>query len=243
MSTLPPEPPQSAPPPPPPPPPPAGTAAGSGLPWENRAQLGFGPAFVETVKLVVTAPGQTFAQMKERGDLFEALLFGIIPAWIGAVFYSIWSMMFATSWLAMMPEQFRERFGALAGFGAGSFVFRVIFAPVFITIGLFIASGILHLCLMIVGGLSQSKAGFEGTFRTICYASVADFAQLVPFVGGLVAAVWKLVLLVIGLATVHKTTQGKAIFAVLIPLILCCGCFLVLGATILALIGGAMAHR
>ncbi len=239
MSTLPPLPPGSAPPPPPPP----GVETAPGLPWENRAQLGFGPAFVETVKLVVTAPADAFARMREKGDLFEALIFGIIPSWIGGVFYSIWSMIFASTWIAMMPGPIRDRFGGLMGFGAGSVVIRVIFLPVFIAIAIAIGAAILHLCLMIVGGLSNSRAGFEGTFRTICYSSVADFAQVVPFVGGLVAAIWKIVLLVIGFSTVHRTTQGKAIFAILIPLILCCGCAFVLGATIAALIGGAISHH
>ncbi len=77
----------------------------------------------------------------------------------------------------------------------------------------------------------------------MCYASVADFVQLVPFVGGLAAMIWKIVLLVIGLSIVHKTTQGRVIVAILIPLILCCGCAFVLGATIAALIGGALAHH
>lgn len=216
--------------------------AAPGLPWENRVQLGFGPALVETIKLVATAPAEAYRRMRPKGDLFEALLFGIIPAWAGAVFASIWGMMFTTTWLTMMPGPMRERFGAL-GFGAGSVVIKVIFAPVLITIGLFIGAGILHVCLMVVGGLSSSTAGFEGTFRTMCYASVADFAQIIPFVGGLVALIWKLVLLVIGFSTVHRTTQGKAIFAVLIPLVLCCGCVAVLGATIAALIGGALAHH
>src|SRR5512142_777471 len=123
-------PPTSAPPPPPPP----GVDSAPGLPWENRTQLGFGPALVETVKLVVTAPGEAFSRMREKGDLFEALIFGVIPGSIGFIVSTIWSAMFTTSWLAMMPGPFRERFGPLMGVTAASVIGKVIFSPLLITI-------------------------------------------------------------------------------------------------------------
>lgn len=244
MSSIPPEPPGSAPP-PPPPPPPIGpdVSAAPGLPWENRAQLGLGPAFVETVKLIATQPAQAFAMMREKGDLFEALLFGLIPGWVGAVFASLWSLAFPPFWMTMMPGSFRDQLGAAAAASVASVVMQIVLAPVLITIVLFVGAGIQHLCLMIVGALSGSRAGFEGTFRTVCYAGVADFAQLVPFVGWLIAMVWKIVLLVIGFAAVHRTSRGKALLAILIPIIVCCGCLFLLGATIAALIGGMMANR
>jgi hypothetical protein len=39
--------------------------------------------------------------------------------------------------------------------------------------------------------------------------------------------VWALVLYVMGIERLHRTTQGKAIAAVLIPVVLCCGCALI----------------
>ena len=53
---------------------------------------------------------------------------------------------------------------------------------------MFVWSAILHLCLMMVGGLRESAAGFEGTFRVIAYASVAQLANLIPLVGATIAA-------------------------------------------------------
>ncbi len=142
MLSIPPEPPGFAPPPPPsPPPPPAGPGPSAGLPWENRVQLGVGPAFVETVKLVVTAPGQAYAQMREKGDLFEALLFGIVPAWVGAVFSSLWGLAFQPFWLAMMPGSFREQLGPAMGASMVGVLVQIVLAPVFITIALFIGAG------------------------------------------------------------------------------------------------------
>jgi len=50
----------------------------------------------------------------------------------------------------------------------------------------------------------------------------------------LIAVVWWIVLAVLGITRLHRTTQGKAIAAILIPLVLCCG-----GLLLLAMIAGA----
>ena len=48
------------------------------LPWEHREELGFVPAFVETLKLVLLNPTVAFAVMKKEGGLGEPLLYGVI---------------------------------------------------------------------------------------------------------------------------------------------------------------------
>lgn len=59
------------------------------------------------------------------------------------------------------------------------------------------------------------------------YSYVSSLAQVVPVVGGLIALVWNIILQVIGLVRMHRTTQGKAVGAVLIPIGLCCVCVIV----------------
>ena len=54
--------------------------------------------------------------------------------------------------------------------------------------------------------------------------------------GGLIGVVWGIVLQVIGLATLHKTSQGKAALAVLIPIVLCCVCV----AAVIAIAGASL---
>jgi hypothetical protein len=110
--------------------------------------------------------------------------------------------------------------GALVGAGVGS-VFMLFLAPVFVLIGLFIAAGITHLCLMIVGGANQS---FETTLRVFSYGSgSANVFQLVPFCGGMISAVYGLVVNCIGLAQAHETDTWRAVVAILLPLVVCCG--------------------
>jgi hypothetical protein len=247
MSSLPPD----IPPPPPPPgaPPPSPYAAApAGLPWELRPQVGFADALVDTIRLFITSPAEAWGLTREKGDLGQPLLFAVVVGWIGVAFNSVWNLIFGNLWLRflpMLPPQVRDQI-ALRGFGGsvGSTLLALVLAPLLVIIGLFVWSGILHVCFMIVGALAGSTAGFEGTFRVVGYSSVSQLAQVVPIVGGLVALVWNLILVVMGAQRIHRTTQGKAIAGVLIPLVLCCGCTLLAivfaGAAIFAALGG---HR
>ena len=212
--------------PPPEPPPPSGPP---GNPWERRAELGLMEGFVQALKLFITAPTEAFGQTVKKGDFGSPLLFAIIVGWIGVAISQIWKTMMGASMLAMMPAEFRDYVAFVPGSTAG-FLVNVIFAPIYIIIGLFIWSAILHLCLIIVGGLEKSNAGFEGTFRVVSYSKVAQLANLIPVAGGIISLVWSLVLAVFGTQKLHDAPQGKAVIAVLIPAVLCCVCLsLVMG--------------
>ena len=226
------------------PPPPGGGSGGPRLPWEERERLGFVNALLETAKLLVTAPGDAFARLRADGDLVWPLVFGLIFSWIGQFFSQIWGLLLGSAMMSMMGGM--GDFGDAAAFGATSVIQIVVILvlwPIFYIIGVFIAAGILHLCVMVVGAASDSPLGFEGTLKVVAYSYVTQVAAVVPFLGGLVAGIGSLILMVIGFIHVHKTTTGKAIFAVLIPLIVCCVCGIVIavvfGAAIAAMMSGA----
>jgi hypothetical protein len=209
--------------PPPPPPPPQGpppyAPSGAGLAWETQA---IGPeSFFDTAKLFITAPEQAWRATRETGDFMRPLLFALIVAWVGAIFNAVWGTMFGAGMLRMLPAQFQRY--AMMGQGRG-LVASIILAPIFIAIGLFIGSAIFHVSFMIVGALSASRSQFEGTFRAVSYSSIAHIAYVIPFVGGLVALVWRVYLMMLGVQQLHKTTQAKALLGILLPIILCCGC-------------------
>lgn len=206
--------------------PPAATLAP--LPWEDRQRLGFFPALFETVKLLVTSPTEAFARARESGDYMSPILFAILIGWVMAIISQIWNLLFQSTWVSMMPAEMRGELGPMMATSGASIIGAVILAPVFILIGLFIWSGILHLFVMMLGGHKESSSGFEGTFRAVSYSYVSSLAQVIPFAGGLIALVWNIVLQVIGLVRMHRTTQGKAAGAVLIPIGLCCVCVIVL---------------
>jgi hypothetical protein len=201
---------------------PEAAAPRSGLPWEHRQERGFFNAFVETLVMVLTKPGEAFAVMKREGGLGEPLIYGLIGGSLGGIVSLLFSLGLQSAGL------FADRhntFGAMAGMGAGSAAF-IILIPLFVVIGLFIGSAIVHLCLMIVGGANQS---FETTFRVLAFSQgSAGPLQMIPVCGGLISGVWGLVCSCIGLARAHETDTGRVVIAVLLPLIVCCGGFLLL---------------
>lgn len=230
MSSVPPQGPGFVPPPPPPPQPPYAAPPSGGLPWETKA-LGPEP-FFETAKLFITAPDQAWRLTRETGDFTRPLLFGVIVGWVGLVFGAVWGAMIGAPWLRYVPEQYRMYVGR----AGGGIIAQIILGPLFIALGLFIGTAIFHVSFMIVGALKGSRSQFEGTFRVVSYSSIAHIAYVIPFVGGLVALVWRIYLMMLGVQQLHKTTQGKALAGILLPLALCCVCAILL----VALAGAAL---
>lgn len=226
------------PPPPLPPPAPYGDAPADGLPWERRAELGFLNAFVETIKLFATNPGDAWRRTKEKGDYAEPLIFAILVSWIGVAVSSLWGSFFGQAWTSFLPPELKEKLGSAMAANAGMVLIQVGLAPVFVLIGLFLGAAIYHLSFMIVGATKDSTSGFEGTFRVVSYSSVSQLANVIPFVGWLVALVWSPILMVMGTVRMHRTTQGKAIAGILIPFLVCCTCVVVVLGLV---IGGLLA--
>ncbi|MGB9475957.1 MAG: DUF4339 domain-containing protein, partial [Candidatus Udaeobacter sp.] len=61
----------------------ASSAPRSGLPWEHRQERGFFNAFVETLVMVLTKPGEAFTVMKREGGLGEPLIYALIGGCLG----------------------------------------------------------------------------------------------------------------------------------------------------------------
>jgi hypothetical protein len=199
-------------------------AAGTGLPWENRQQIGLVKAWLDTVSLLIAKPSEAFAMMRPEGGMMDPLLFGLIGGCAG----SIVSILFQAL-LRFIPG-FGGRDDLFNMFGISQWVFLVIYAvlsPLFVLMGLFLAGALLHVCLMLVGGANRP---FETTFRVVCFtAGAANLFSMIPMCGGLIAAVYNVVLECIGLSRAHQTTTGKALMAIFLPLIVCCGVAIILG--------------
>jgi hypothetical protein len=235
---------------PPAPPPPGGPPSHDrpGLPWERGKDFN---SLLETAKLIITSPATAYDQAKEKGDYGSPILFAVVFAVIGGVFSAFWQILdFGGSGSLLksipnLPPEMRDALASSGGAGAAGAVFGIILAPIFAIIGLFIWSAIVHLVLQLIGALNDSTAGFEGTLRSAAYASVAQLAYIVPVVGPLAGFVWSVILQVLGLASLHRTTQGKALAGVLIPVAICCVCIIVgvmmFAGAIMAALGAAAA--
>jgi hypothetical protein len=188
----------------------------AGLPWDRRQQLGFLKAFTDTLQLVLMKPTEAFSLMKTEGGLGEPIIYGLIGGSAGFIVYFLFSVFLSS--FGILSD--RNALAGMMGLGFGT-VLIVILMPLFLGAGLFIGAGILHLCLMLVGGATRS---FEATFRVVCFSVGSAYTlMIIPFCGGGIAGIWCMVLECIGLARVHNTSTGKAVLAVFLPLIVCCG--------------------
>jgi hypothetical protein len=197
-------------------------APGSGLPWEQRHTLGFVSAFTQTVAMVLTRPTEAFTVMRTEGGFADPLLFGVIGGSIGAI---VWILVSAAihslGWAAALSQQSSLQNLMGASVSGMMLIVRVILTPILITLGLFIWAGLVHLFLMMAGGANKT---FETSFRALsfAYGATALFA-IVPCCGGLIALIWGLTADCIGISRSHETDIGRAIIAVLLPVVICCG--------------------
>jgi hypothetical protein len=188
------------------------------LHWENRLDRGALAALLATVRDSLFRPTRLFRVLKPIGPYSWALLYALIVGTVGNLLGLVWHMSLG---------RFTEELPMLAGMGiAGTWV--ILATPVFVTVGVVVGSAIIHLCLLLVGGAGE---GYAATFRAVAYSQAGQLWSMIPFCGGLIAFPWTLVLQVIALRELHRTSTGKAAAAVLIPIVLCCGAVLVAGLT------------
>jgi hypothetical protein len=221
--------------PPPPPPPPSGqeyeweTASDEKYcPWEDMGNLGFVEAIKQTFVGSLFHPVEFFQKLPAEGGYPEPVKYGILLSSLGFVFAILWE-------LITKAEAMRQ-----VGVSSIIFLGLILLAPIFAAIGLFLGAAITHGCLFILGGVSKP---YEATFRVEAYAQGPQVFNVIPFIGGLVALIWQIVLIVIGLREVHETSTGKAVAAVLLPCVVCCVLglaflFLVVGGAIMGAMGG-----
>jgi hypothetical protein len=149
--------------------------------------------------------------------LGEPLIYALIGGCVGGIVSFLFSLGFQSMGLFANRN---NSITAMTGMGIGSAA-MIIVLPLLIVIGLFIYSGIVHLCLMMVGGANRP---FETTFRVLAFSQgSAGPLQIIPLCGGLISGVWALVCDCIGLARAHETDTGRAVLAVFLPVIVCCG--------------------
>jgi hypothetical protein len=88
-------------------------------------------------------------------------------------------------------------------------------SPVMLILTIFVAAGLVHLLLRLLGGASRD---FGFTVRVFAYAYSPQILGVVPVVGSAVGFFWMVGVAIIGLREGHRTSTGKAATAVLVPL-------------------------
>ena len=184
-----------------------------GSPWENRAEIGLWRGIVQTSKAVLFSPDKFFRSLSPHEGMKEPLAFGLLLGSIGAMFGFFWQFLIMSgggllsSGIASLGQMTASLF----------FLVIIVITPLFVLIGIFFTSVILHLLLCLV---RAGNSGFQGTFRVVSYAQATQILGLVPLIGGLVGSIWLLIVQMVGLREIHQTSYLRLFMALLIPLAL-----------------------
>jgi hypothetical protein len=185
----------------------------------------FSPApetFLGRLKGILFSPATFFAPPRKKEGLGKALMFSLVAYMIGGAFLLAYTL----SFYRMMPAQDPFLNSFLGEFGSFSsimnqpeqlFLGSTIMLPLFWGVTLLVTSLVIHLFLTLIG---QPGAKFGGTVMVVAYSGITKLFQVVPFIGPHIALVWQVVILIVGLAHIHRMTAGKTTFAVLLPLVL-----------------------
>lgn len=205
------------------------------IPWEQPGR-GFFDAFYETLRLLIATPRKAFGRVPITSAILRPLGFAILISWPGLLVGTLWEIALRPTMEGLLPWAADQRM-------ARSPVLDIsvaLAAPIWMPFALFLTGVVQHLLLSMTGG---AKRGFMATFRAICYAQVSSLLLWIPLCGAPLGALWYLVLLVIGLSTMHRTPIARVVFAQLLGLFLCCGCLAltiyIFGAALMSAIGSS----
>ena len=184
--------------------------------------------FLEKVKGLLLEPSKTFDSLKDE-SLEEALKYYAIVA---AVYSALFALIFVFAGSLFGSMMGYRNLGTMMGAGVGigaAVVFFVMFMILAIA-GAFIGGAILHIFVYIVGG----RKGIVQTIKAGMYGSTPSLLLgWIPFIG-MIAAIWSLIVEVIGIRQLHELTTGRAVLAMLIPIILAIILAAVLAALLIA---------
>lgn len=208
------------------------------VPWEVRSEQGWPRSLVRTVRVFLLSPRKGYASTAPRGGyrgpLLFALLVSLAAGLLSSLTESFYELSLAGEGEGGLGELFSVSVGAenveglewlpaslLSLLSAGGCIVGLLVGipilMIFLPIIVFIWSGILHLCLKLVGGLRGSEAGFQGTWAAVCYAFVGLFGGVVPVLGDWLVFVWLGALQAIGFWRLHGSSPARAIAALMLP--------------------------
>ena len=179
-------------------------------PWENIEELGFLQAIGATLRQSMLAPVRFFTSMPRTGGWLHPLLYAIIIGTMGNLAGYVLGALFEIPLISQSKMS------------PGMTLFVGMLMPLLVWFGVMLWAVILHGSIILFGA---KKKPFEATLRIASYASSPDILNVIPTIGWAIAAVWKLVLVIIGIREVHRVSTGRAALAVLFPVLLIWGLF------------------
>jgi hypothetical protein len=143
------------------------------------------PTFVHALRDVVLRPDAFYARLSPRAGYRRPLVFALVLVVFSTVM----------AWLVKGADD-------PVGTGlVGPFLFDLVLFPATV--------GLLHLAVLALARPTQQ--GLEASFRVMAYSQVLQLVDWVPVVGLYVGAVYGIVLGIVGVRHLHRTTLARSV--------------------------------
>lgn len=179
--------------------------SGRTAPWEDP-EIPLGSGLWRTWKQSMFMPGEFFERLAWDAPLWRPIFYYLLLGVASAFFSLLWIYTGVSDPAPGMEMGLDPR-------ALGLFVF---FLSPFI--GLFILAFQTLVYHLFVALLVRDRRSLSATARVVAYSVGPAAFTLVPFLGAFMAAIWTPVLTVFGVRAAHRTTTGRAVAVVLLPL-------------------------
>lgn len=183
-------------------------------PFERLDRHGFFGGLLATTTRAMFSPGLFFEALPVNKGLIRPLVYAILISLVGHLLMLPW-VLTALDTLATQVNSAALREVILSAYGPRSQITQTIVAPFTTTLQMFFFASIIHVGLFVFQG---GRRGFEATFRVVCYASATAPLAIIPFIGPPLATVWSMLITLIGLKRIHRTTYLQVLLALVLPL-------------------------
>jgi hypothetical protein len=186
-------------------------AGGGGNPWEDRAGRGAVAAFAETLQQSLFHPVAFFRGTAPERGAGAALLYAVLVGTLSIAVAFLWQRALGDR----LPLEYGGRLSHLLDTSAAMAGVSV-FLPIGIAIGNLAWAAVLHVSLAVLGG---ARGSYATTLKAVCYSSSATAFNVFPVCGAAVGALWQMVVQVIGLRELHRTSTARAFWAWFLPFV------------------------
>ncbi len=180
-------------------------------PWEDRAGRGPVSAFAETLQQTLFRPASFFRNTAPDRGAGAALLYAVIVGTLSIAVAILWQRALGDRIASEYNGEMFRFFDSRAALAGVSF-----FLPVGVAVGNILWAAVLHVSLAVLGGAGGT---YTTTLKAVCYSSSATAFNVFPVCGAAVGFVWQVIVQVIGLRELHRTTTARAFWAWFLPFV------------------------
>lgn len=175
--------------------------------WEDPAWSTL-PALLNTIRRLLLKPKSFFTNLPLTGGLGEPLGFALLVGTTGVLSSFFWQLVLDGGFSETVPMVLSKHTGSFMN-DPKVVVGIFMLAPFLVALGQFFLSICLLWAVRLTG---REETTFEGVFRVAAYAQAPAVICLIPWGGAFIAAVWNLILLIIGISKKFGSSTLKAVF-------------------------------